>query len=697
MTPTPPDPAALRRDRIRLFTASFLLLYFELLFIRWIPGQVRMIAYFANFVLMACFCGMGLGMILAKRNLDTTRFVGPALAGLMLVSFAIAPAHVMLRADSSVANLAEYLGEGLAVAAPLVVGLFFGVVAAAFVPLGEAIGRSFTGHQPLLEYSINLLGSLAGIVVFVIYGWLWLPAWMWFALGAPLLAILPRQRAWKGLTLATAALAVVLAVWADRGIAWSPYQKLMRQGLEVDHATGRLAPLGSSADATPLPQAMGFNITVNDDFYQHPLDLRDEAIAPWPILQMFRAMYDAPYQLRPNPDRVLIVGGGSGNDAAAALRNGATHVDVVEIDPRIVAFGVEGHPEQPYADPRVHVHIDDARHFFGTAEGKYDLIVFALIDSHRLLSARTSLRLDSYLYTVESFASARRLLHDDGLQMTAFTLKYDWQEERFGEMLRQAYGNDPARVESALQIDVPGVYFFSGTDAALGDLPRYTETMRDGIDLATDDWPFVYAKARGIPMDYLLSLVMIVSITGLAVSRATGRARAPNSHFFFLGAGFLLIESKNVTTLALIFGSTWAVNAAVFIGILVMALLANAVMSMRPIQPSVAYVGLFSAIAINAVVPLSTFGHHDLWFRVVVVGGLAALPIFFSGLVFAHSFARARDSAHALGSNTLGAICGGVLENASMATGLRFLFVIVALMYALSWVTAPSGDGEAAG
>jgi len=44
---------------------------------------------------------------------------------------------------------------------------------------------------------------------------------------------------------------------------------------------------------------------------------------------------------------------------------------------------------------------------------------------------------------------------------------------------------------------------------------------------------------------------------------------------FLMGAAFLLIETRGVTDLSLLFGSTWIVNSSVFAGVLVMALAAS--------------------------------------------------------------------------------------------------------------------------
>ena len=108
-------------------------------------------------------------------------------------------------------------------------------------------------------------------------------------------------------------------------------------------------------------------------------------------------------------DNVLVLGAGSGTDVAAALRHGAKHVDAVEIDPVILRLGAERHPDRPYADPRVRVVNDDARHFLATTATRYDLIVFALIDSLTVQSSFSGVRLESYMFTEESFRAVHEL------------------------------------------------------------------------------------------------------------------------------------------------------------------------------------------------------------------------------------------------------------------------------------------------
>ena len=94
-----------------------------------------------------------------------------------------------------------------------------------------------------------------------------------------------------------------------------------------------------------------------------------------------------------------IIGAGSGNDIDHALRYGVDRIDAVEIDPVIQSIGISSNPDRPYADPRVVRHLDDGRHFLRTTDRKYDLVVYALVDSLILHSGYANIRLESYLFT----------------------------------------------------------------------------------------------------------------------------------------------------------------------------------------------------------------------------------------------------------------------------------------------------------
>ena len=681
-------------QRLVLFLASFLVLYFELLFIRWVPGQVRILGYFTNLVLIACFFGMGLGMMLRDHRRDFMRWAPIGVAVVVLLAIAFRGVWVMpggsARYGIEYFLYLQYEGEeGLTVALYPVLVAFYLAVAAAFVPLGQRVGRSFGSEKPLLDYSVNLFGSIAGILVFFLYSWLSLPAWSWFALGMPLLLLLLPAERWPRIAGAAVAVGATFLAWeVDRGTIWSPYHKLDVTPFGVDRKTGLLMPfMHTPGDVDYQPDSVGFNIRVSHTFYQFPVKLTDDVVARIPALKLMQAQYELPYRLKPNAERVLIVGGGTGNDAAAALRCGARRIDVVDIDPQIVQIGKDRHPERPYDQTdRVTVTVDDARHFFHHAQPGYDVIVFALLDSCRLMGNMSSLRLDSYVFTMESFEEAKRLLKPDGVQLTAFSVGEPWMETRFYEMLRQVYGRDPILVnEQPGMATSAGLVYVSGPGQdRLGIAPK-PRAADETVTLAHDDWPYIYARQPAIPMEYVVVLTLVVLVSTLVLRVFSGRNEWPNAHFFCLGAAFLLLETKNVTTLALVFGSTWYVNNVVFLSVLVMALLSNLLLSfVGGVRIGWAYAGLFAAVALNYFVPLREFAGSDLAVRLIVVGGLTALPVFFSGIVFAHSFQRTADPAGALGANVLGGVLGGVLEYLSMIFGLRFLFFLVAGFYLLS-------------
>ena len=93
---------------------------------------------------------------------------------------------------------------------------------------------------------------------------------------------------------------------------------------------------------------------------------------------------------------------------------------------------------------------------------------------------------------------------------------------------------------------------------------------------ATDDRPFLYYQGGSIPAIYLWTLAGILLISLIAVRILGGpfRAMRPYADLFFMGAAFLLLETKNIATFALLFGTTWVVNALVFAGVLVIVLAA---------------------------------------------------------------------------------------------------------------------------
>lgn len=149
----------------------------------------------------------------------------------------------------------------------------------------------------------------------------------------------------------------------------------------------------------------------------------------------------------------------------------------------------------------------------------------------------------------------------------------------------------------------------------------------------------------------------------------------------------MLLETKSVVHMALLFGSTWVVNSIVFSAILVMILLSNLfVLAVRPRRVTLFYVLLVVALLVNAYVPMSYFLNLPGITRVLASGAVVFIPIFFAGVIFAASF---RDSQHPdvdFGSNVGGAILGGLCENFSLIVGFNHLLLVAIAFYGLSAV-----------
>jgi hypothetical protein len=137
--------------------------------------------------------------------------------------------------------------------------------------------------------------------------------------------------------------------------------------------------------------------------------------------------------------------------------------------------------------------------------------------------------------------------------------------------------------------------------------------------------------------------------------------------------------------MALLFGSTWIVNATVIAAILFMIVLANILVERKKLtNPKPFYFMLILSILINYLLPAGSFLGLDLFWRVSLASFLQALPLFFAGMVFAISFSKTHSIGIALGSNLIGSVLGGVFEYASLFSGIRSLNLLAILFYFLS-------------
>jgi hypothetical protein len=678
----PTSQALSLTDELILFLASMVTLYFELLIIRYVSSEVRVFANLKNLPLVASFFGIGLGMLLGSPRMRL-RTLFPAAAALLFVLTRFAmPLHLSF-GDTSW----EYaLGSGglssrfLYVIRFLAAGVgYSAVIIVFFRVLGGYVGQSMKRLPSLRGYGINLSGGLAGMALFSLLAFLHRGPATWLLLGFLLLAPLIAS---DRLTLVVFAVVICMVAIPEPNTFWSPYYRI---------ELTRLPP------PEGWPRASAYALIANHVWYQWLADLSPDFLERYPTARPNSLMlpyYELPYRIVPHPQNVLILGAGSGNDVAGALRHGAEHIDAVEIDPVILGIGRQYHPEHPYDSPRVAVYEDDARSFLKKTTKKYDLIVFGFLDSATLLSSFSSLRLDNYVYTVESFQNAKALLAEQGTLVLSFATGRSFATDRLYATLGSAFGTPPAAYFTGFWVN--GVLLIEG-GARNTKLPQlvdasselYSRTTNSTTLLATDNWPFLYLTDRSVPGAVLVTAALFFLMVWIVLWKAhclSWKTSAPHLHFFFLGAGFLLLETKAVTQLALLFGGTWIVNSVVIGAFLAMALVANALAGTCRVSVAASYSVLLVLLTADFWFPYSSVSGLSVGGKFMVGGGWAALPVFFSGVVFSSSLQRFGRPAEALGVNLLGAVLGGLLENAVMIGGTPILKLLALAMYATSAV-----------
>jgi hypothetical protein len=263
-----------------------------------------------------------------------------------------------------------------------------------------------------------------------------------------------------------------------------------------------------------------------------------------------------------------------------------------------------------------------------------------------------------------------------------------WLIDRLGNTLDDAYGRPPC-VDSLGPASGRLAILVTSEDP---DVLRCETDWRASTDpvpaAASDDHPFPYLREHTIPLLYGVTIALILAASLAAVRVASGpfRRLVTYADLFFMGAAFLLLETKNVVQFALLFGTTWFVNALVFTGIL-LSVLAAVEVSRRVTfrSPRRLYVALIAALIVAWLVPPDSLLSLSVAPRVVAATVIAFTPIFLANLVFAQRFKDVSSSAPAFAANLLGAMVGGLLEYSALVIGYRALLVLVAVLYGLAF------------
>jgi Spermine/spermidine synthase domain len=697
-----------------IFLISILGLFLETLFIRWIGTEIRIFAYLQNTILVVCFLGLGLGMFTSSKPIEIKQSLFPLTLFLCLMALPLT--RLVLGSISEILSTfgdfviwtsseTDNINQSIVL---LLAGLIltYGVlvlIVDIFVPIGRILGRLMNiNPNPIWAYSINIFGSILGTWSFVVLSFFYQPPFVWFLITTILLAIfILWSNRDKKINFALLGLLLVLSWFASQvsgalKVTWSPYQKLVVRESQTNW-------LGD------------YYIDVNNIGYQVIIDLSEARVSAEPekFAPELRGLsqYDMPALFHPNAQSILLVGAGSGNDAAGALRHNVQSVTAVEIDPAIINIGKEFHPEHPYLSPKVQVINDDARSFFATTANKYDVISFGLLDSHTT-TALTNARLDHYVYTKESIVQAKSRLKEGGIMVLTFEAQKPFIADRIQRVLEEVFHQPP------LVFRVPlSAYGAGGVMFVTGDLENVQKQLQQNpfflayikhleitnpvplthnTKITTDDWPYLYLESPKIPLLYylLIGLISIVFLRSYRKWQASSNISITSRmfwHFAFLGAAFLLLEVQNISKASVALGNTWQVNAVIISSILAMALLANWIAYRYPkLSLTLVYSMLVGTCLALYFIDLARFGFLPYPLKATIVGALTSLPMLFSGIVFVRSFAIAEDKSNALGANLIGALVGALLQSITFITGIKSLLLVVAGFYLLSLFTAPA-------
>ena len=666
-------PNSLKQTPWHIALISGTVLILELAFIRLIPAEIKAISYFTNLILIAAFFGLGTGCILQKKT--SLNWLMPL--GLLLVfSFILVGRGIVIYEEAMQVHYwlqhSDVKGQALKLPLFQAAAMIFISASLPFVALGQTLARSMELFPRLVAYGWDIGGSLLGTLLFVLSSLLSLPPWIWPPLLMFVWSIFFVQSRLEKLVCPLVGIVFLFLANSPYQSMWSPYYYIQYK-----------------------VQADGIPVWVNSSFHQFAIDFRSTDSKYRELQKTAYEKWDRPYKWYRNlhggngPEKVLVLGAGTGNDVNMALFNGVQEIVAIEIDPAILSLGEKYNSNKPYSHKNVRAYVDDARHFLQTSKEKFDMIVFGTLDSQSLLSGQANLRLENYIYTTEALEDTKNLLNDGGMVVIYYSVFKPWLWNRLYATARTVFG-DHSRIEfeksqilfNTLIVGTKGIEDFR-------DSQQHVERFGTGIP-STDDWPFIYLEYPTVAPIYqkLFALVLALIIGVFFLLRRIHRIRGLHANYLFLGLGFTLMESSAIVRLALIFGSTWVVNAVVFSSVLLTIFLAN-FMVFKKKAPSirVAWVGLSLFILLNYFLPIPALFEVGITLRVILCGLLIGIPVFFAGVCFSSIFEKEPVTGYPLGINLIGAMAGGMIEYTSMLGGMRMVWLIILIIYLSAWLS----------
>jgi len=714
-------------QRLFLLSSVAALLIFTLL--RVLSCEVGILAYLQNYVYACALFGLGVGCLDSRlgriRAAESSWFFAflAMLAALSVVH--LTGQDLGALKDGSTYFLypphpRNYLLYELFVT--LLLFFILALVARCFVPLGSAIGAALSGMSVDRGLAWLWAGTILGLgAYFCCLSTMSPPVVLVGLLGAAFLLLC------GGGVLNMAAFAVAVGCALSFDVVVEPGAAAIDSPASErayrPYFQSFWAPEGHIVTRALVAgqELVGFTVFINRVPHELVIDTRlddRQCLAVGTTndsLKGYTSKYfKTPFLVVRKPEHVLILAGGSGNEAAEALRAGAADIDAVDARPWMFRLG-EQHPLRPFQSPRVHRILRNPRQFLREPGKKYDLIVFGSLESESLFSPFGLLRPDNFTYTTESFLDARDRLNPRGYTALSFRPFRQWYVLKLVRNLKEGYGSLDAIVRLPFRS-----YMFAGREQnpLLSTLllesfvPQQLENVEmlmeesSEVPATVDDWPFLFLAAPGLPRTYLFCLLlmiaaMLIQLRGLMRTDTAGdTASVPAPPFQFdwrslrmliLGAAFMAAAGKTVMTLGFNYGTGW--QTAVIAAMLVSGCaFLPALFGDRGIRWPAWLVWIFVFLAYagdycfnyEAVVSIAS-----PMLRCLAAGALPLLPPLFVAAALERSIHEATDQRTMLGMLFIGMVAGLILEHACWTTTISTLDIPGVILCASALLVRP--------
>ncbi len=217
-------------------------------------------------------------------------------------------------------------------------------------------------------------------------------------------------------------------------------------------------------------------------FFSYPDPETAEQMVHLPIIQ------------HPNPEQILIIGGGLNGSLSEILKyQSIKHVDYVEFDPDMIKLTAQYQPEAVQANDseRIHFHtLDGKRHLYQT-DKKYDIICINLPNP-------STIQLNRY-YTKDFFKLITAHLSKDGI----FSIALSAAENMIGEELSNYLGS----IHLTLKQVFPNIVILPG------ETTRFIASFSDNYTTSDPDTIIRRLEEREIHTDYIRDYYLSYQLT----------------------------------------------------------------------------------------------------------------------------------------------------------------------------------------